>query len=95
MYVNKIDNLLDDTINNFYVPIMNSKEFEKYINEINFVKYQLEINKIFVDITKKIDKKKIYNILEDEDHTNKIIEIIKKYLAYYTMLTIAFFIKVK
>ena len=91
MYINRIDNLLDETIEEFSSYIFSNKEIDKYIKEINFIKYQLEINNIFINFVKNINKKKINNILNDEDHTNKIIEIIKKYMAFYVFMLFGFY----
>lgn len=95
MYINKIDELVDKIIDDFYNKIIVRKDVSKYFEEINFVKHQLEINKIFSDYIKNIDKEEINNILNDVENTNKIIEIIKRYIAYYIFMTFAFFYKSK
>lgn len=95
MYINKIDELIDKIIDDFYNKAILKKETDVFFRETNFVKYQLEINKLFINYIKQIDKNEINKILNDEDNTNKIIEIIKKYIAYYTFMSIAFFYKDK
>jgi hypothetical protein len=95
MYINKIDELIDKIIDDFYNRIMIRKDILKYLDEINFVKYQLEINKILSDYITHLDKKDINNILQDETNTLKLIEVIKRYIAYYIFLTFAFFYKGK
>ena len=96
MYINKIEELIDMLLDDFYnVIIINNKEFLKIINEINFIKYQIEINKILIDYEKSIDKKDIEEIVTRKENIKTIIEIIKKYLGYYVFLTIAFFYKGK
>lgn len=94
MYVNKIDETIDIFIDDFYNKIIIT-EIVKYYDESNFVKYQKDINKIFMNYFETIDKKIINDILNNEDNTEKLIELIKKYIAYYTILTIGFFYKGK
>jgi len=57
MYINKIDELLDRIIEDYFNTIvLKSKEFDKILSEINFVKYQLEINKILSDFSKALQQ---------------------------------------
>lgn len=95
MYINKIDQLIDTVIDDFYNKTINKTNMQKYIEEVNFVKYQLEINKLFVNYISNLNTKEINTLLKDEDNTTKLIEIIKRYISYYTMLSIAFFYKSK
>ena len=95
MYINKIDELVAIILDDFYNKFIIKKDVSKYFEEVNFVKYQLEINKIFMDYIKNINIKEINDILKDEDNTKKLIELIKKYLAYYIFMTYAFFYSVK
>ena len=50
MYISEIDDILNETLNNFMgIWILNSKnpkllEFKKIIKEVNFIKYQQQIN---------------------------------------------------
>ena len=40
MYINKIDELIDNIIDDFYNKIIVNKGFSKILDETNFVKYQ-------------------------------------------------------
>jgi hypothetical protein len=91
MYINKIDELIDSILDDFYNKIIIKKDVSKFFEEPNFVKYQPDINKIFVEYIKNIDTKEIDLILKDKDNTIKVIEIIKKYIAYYIFMTFGFF----
>ncbi|QKF93984.1 hypothetical protein QKU48_gp0526 [Fadolivirus algeromassiliense] len=91
MYINKIDELVNNIIDDFYNTIITKKDFKKFLTEVNFVKYQLEINKIFTTYFTNINKKEINAILNDDDNTAKLIEIIKKYIAYYMFMIFGFF----
>ena len=70
-----------------------NKKFELILTDQNFVKYQLDINKILMEYIKNVDKKAIDEIVNNAQNVKTIIEIIKKYLAYYIFLTICAFYK--
>lgn len=91
MYINKIDEIVDKIIDDFYNKFIIKKDASKFFDEVNFVKYQLDINKMFVEYIKNINMDEINDILKDKDNSLKLIEIIKKYIAYYIFLTYAFF----
>mgnify|MGYP003385925735 CR=1 FL=1 len=91
MYINKIDELVDKIIDDFYNNIFKKKDFAKISKDHNFVKYQLNINNILADYIKTINKKEIKVLLDSEDNVIKIIDIIKRYLAYYFFLVIGYF----
>ena len=61
----------------------------------NFVKYQLEINKILIDYSKQINTKEIKEIVHTPDNVLFIQEMIKRYISYYTFITVGFFYKGK
>lgn len=85
MYVDKIDDLVDKIIDDFNLTVI-QKNIDKF-TEINFVKYQLDFNKMLDDYGKKINMDKITS---DPDVQRSIIEIIKKYLAYYVFMMVAY-----
>ena len=91
MYINKIDELIDKIVDNFYnTVVVKSSVFHKIIKEINFVKYQKQINDILIDYNKVIDDNEIRKIVDDNDNVVAIREIIKRYIAYYLFLYIGF-----
>src|SRR5439155_3276896 len=77
------------TLQYFYADIYSNKEIVKILKEKNFVKYQIEINKILSDYIGSFDKKVLYDIVNDENNINKMFEILQKYIAYYLFFTIA------
>jgi hypothetical protein len=91
MYINKIDEIVDKVIDDFYNKIiLKNKDITKILSEINFVKYQLDINKLLVEYQQTINDKELYAVLNNEDNVLVIINMIKRYVAYYLFLTIGF-----
>uniref|UniRef100_A0A6C0HVH9 Uncharacterized protein n=1 Tax=viral metagenome TaxID=1070528 RepID=A0A6C0HVH9_9ZZZZ len=93
MYINQIDNLFDGIINNFYIFLNKKKSFDRFSDDQNFVKYMNEIIdtiKLFID---DLNLKEIEELIYSKSHTKYIIEIIKRYCAFYVYLGIAFYYK--
>jgi len=91
-YINKIDLLVDSTIDIFYDDLTKNTLFvDKILKDVNFVKYQKDINKILVDASKNINLDEINEIVGNFDNAEIILNIIKKYVTYYLFLTISFF----
>uniref|UniRef100_A0A6C0ABW3 Uncharacterized protein n=1 Tax=viral metagenome TaxID=1070528 RepID=A0A6C0ABW3_9ZZZZ len=90
MYINKVDELLDNIIDDFFSKTTKDKSFTKIKTESNFVKYQLEINQLLADYIKNLDTTKIKQIVNNDDNVLKVINIVKRYLAYYIFLTIGY-----
>ena len=64
MYINKIEDILDKIIDNFYnIIIIKNKNFTKIVKETNFVKHQRLINDLFIEYDKYIDRKMIKKII--------------------------------
>jgi hypothetical protein len=92
MYINKIDDLLDKVIDDFYnTNIVKGKQIDNVLTEVNFVKYQKEINEIITSYIKTIDINEIRKLVQNEDNVNMILEIFKRYIAYYIFLMIGSF----
>ena len=89
MYINSIDVLIDNIINDFSNLIIfkkNSKYnelFNKILSKNNFLKYQKEINELLELYISKIKKIDISNIVSNTKSINVLMNIIKKYLLYY------------
>jgi hypothetical protein len=96
MYINKIDDLLDKVIDDFYNNvILKDKMIGDIIGEVNFVKFQKEINQILIDYTKTINISEIRELVKNEDTVQIIVNIIKRYISIYLFLTIGTFYKGK
>ncbi len=93
MYINQIDNLFDGILNNFYIFLSKKKVFERFTEDQNFVKYLndiIDIIKLFID---DLNTKEIDNLIQSKSHKNYIIDIIKRYCAFYIYLGIAYYYK--
>lgn len=96
MYINKIDDLLDKVIDDFYNNvIIKDKSLINIKDEVNFVKYQKEINKILYNYIKTINIDEIRELVKNEDTVQIILNIIKRYIAFYFFLTLGAFYKGK
>lgn len=93
MYINKIDDFVDKVIDDYYNMLTSQKGIEKIINELNFVKYQSDLNDIFKKYISSINMNDIKDTVSNNDILNKIIEVVKKYITIYTFLFIGFTFK--
>jgi len=88
MYIDDIDKIWDETINNYFSVwiIQKTKELiniDTLLNESNFVKFQKEINKSFDLSFSIISQEKIKSIVTKNSNIILINNIIKKYICYY------------
>jgi hypothetical protein len=92
MFINQIDELIDKSLDNYFrEEVHGSKFYEKLVKEPSFVKHQLKINASIADfITKKLSKDEIRKIVSNEDNVNRITDIVRRYIAYYILMWIAY-----
>ena len=91
MYINKLDDFFDITINNFYNFLKQKSAIKKLNSDVNFVSFQgyiLDLIKEFID--KNIDKKEVISIINNKSNYDTVIDILKRYLAFYVYLSIAY-----
>jgi hypothetical protein len=93
MIVNQIDELFDEILNKFNVYLLKEKVFERLNNDTNFVKYQNDILNYIKKFIESIAKKDILNIITKETNYETVINIIKRYCAFYIYLGIAYYYK--
>ena len=93
MYINQIDNLFDGIINNFYIFLQKKKVFERFSEDQNFVKYMNDIIDIIKLFIQELNIKEIENLINSKTHSKYIVEIIKRYCAFYIYLGIAYHYK--
>ena len=90
MYITEIDNLFDNLLNKFYNYTIEKKLFEFIKKDINFVKYQNDILNYIKDFIKSINHNDIIKIIKNSKYINSIINIIKRYCAYYIYLGLSY-----
>jgi hypothetical protein len=96
MYINKVDELIDRIIDDFYaVVVLKNKKFDKVKEELNFIKSQRDINDFLLSYIKTIPTVEINEIVKKGDSYNAIFDTIQKYIVTYTFITIGFFYKGK
>jgi hypothetical protein len=91
MYVNQIDELFDSILDKLNDYLQKENIFKKLNLDTNFVKYQNDILnyiKKFIDL---IPKKGIIDIIKNESYYEIIINIIKRYCAFYIYLGIGYY----
>lgn len=91
MYINKIDDLLSNIIDDFNNIVIKDKKFDKFTKEQNFVKYQKEMNDVLIQYSESINKKEIRDLVRNEDNVKTIINIIKRYICLYLFLMLGVF----
>nr|AEX62893.1 hypothetical protein mv_R688 [Moumouvirus Monve] len=94
MYVNQIDKIIDTILNQLYLEGLSNDETYKTItqgNKINFVEYRENINNFITNFMKTIDITDIQKIINNKENLQRIIDIIKRYVAYYYFLSIAYY----
>jgi hypothetical protein len=87
MYPNKIDELIDNLIDDVYATIIAKDVITKATGADNFVKYQEQLDNIFVEYIETLPISEIETITHNKDRINDIIEVLKHYTVLYVMLT--------
>jgi hypothetical protein len=100
MFVDKIDKLIDNVIIDFFNTFFKqNNKYKKIItkikNEVNFVKYQKEINFLINSYILKIEKLNISKITTSQEYVIIIKNILKKYIFNYLFLTLGYYYKGK
>ena len=91
MYINPIDDLFDKILDNFYNFLSNDKFFEKIKKDTNFVRFQNDIIQILKKFISTIDEKDINKIITNKIYIVNILNVIKRYCAFYIYLGIGYF----
>lgn len=91
MYINKIDDLFDNTINKFSEYCESQKVFSKISKDPNFVKYKTDILEIIRDFMKTIKIEEVQKLVNKKEYVDFILGTIKRYCGFYIYLGIAYF----
>jgi hypothetical protein len=90
MFISEIDTYFDNILNDFYKFTMKENTFNKVSKDTNFVKYQNDILSTIKKFMDNVNKKEISNIVKSESNVEYILNIIKRYCAFYIYLGIAY-----
>jgi hypothetical protein len=94
MYINKVDDLIDGIINDFYATtISTNKMVDKLKEEVNFIRNQKEINDLLLTYIKSIPSQSINDIVNRQDSYTTIFDTLQRYIIMYLFLTIGVFYK--
>ena len=91
MYITQIDELFDNILNKFNIFLNKEKVFDKLLSDTNFVKFQNKILDYIKQFIQSISKKDIIEIIKNESYYDSILNIIKRYCAFYIYLGIAYY----
>jgi hypothetical protein len=94
MYFNQIDNIIDNVLDKLYLEALAKPNvFQTIIDKkkINFVEYQSQINDFIKGFVDSIDTNPIQKLINNKENLQRILNIIKRYVAYYCFLYMAYF----
>jgi hypothetical protein len=89
MLFNKIDELINKVLDDYFSVISNDKEFTKIKKESNFIKSQKNINFIILNYLSTVNNKDIDDIVKTVEGKEAITDIITKYIVIYTFLNMS------
>ena len=96
MHINKVDDLIDRIIDDFYaIVVLKNKKIDKLKDELNFIKSQKDINMFIGDYIKTIPTSEITSIVKKGDSYISIFDTLQRYIVLYVFLTIGMFYKGK
>ena len=93
MYVNQIDNIIDNLLNRYYIELVQDKTFRTIVDQkkLNFVEYKDGINGFIKRFAESIDISEIQKLINNRENLQQILNIISRYLAYYYFLSMAYY----
>ena len=86
-----IDDLFDGILDKFHDFLVKEKVFQKLKSDTNFVKYQSEILNYIKKFIESIPEKDILDIVKNKSYYISILNIIKRYCAFYIFLGMAYY----
>lgn len=90
MYVNKIDELIDKTIDNFYNDFKTNNLYKLLQKDQNIIKFQNEITQIIEKYASMIDIDEL-KVFINKDNIVNIVHVVKRYIAYYIFISFGYF----
>lgn len=93
MYVNQIDNIIDQTLDRLHFDGLSKDPTYNLIigkNKTNYVEYRDKINAFIQKFVDGIDTNPIKELINNKENLDRIMSIVKRYVAYYYFLSIAY-----
>jgi hypothetical protein len=92
MFINNIDKILNDILDDLNKYLIDNKSFDEFKKDVNFVKYNVKILNVIKDFYNKNITEKLKKEIETSIGKNSelILNLIKRYTAYYVFLGIAY-----
>ncbi len=88
MHINKIDELIENIIEDFYATVIDVDPiFAKLKNELNFIKYQKQVNDMIQNYTNTIPSTQITEIVKKHNYLD-VFNTLVKYITIYVFLSI-------
>lgn len=94
MYVSQIDNIIDQILNKLYLEgLSKDPTFKVIVNskKLNYVEFREQINSFIQQFMKTINIEEIQKLINNRENLIRILDIIKRYVAYYYFLSIAYY----
>lgn len=91
MYINNIDSILDNTLDDFYGNIVEKKKFSHILKLVNFIEKREELMSIIYGYVSSLDLSDIKKNINDNQHVKLLTDMIQKYIFYYAFVLIGFF----
>ena len=94
MYVNQIDDIIDKLLDRLYLEGLSKDEAFKSIvdgKKINYVEYREKINNFIQKFMETVNVNSIQQLINNKENLDRIMNIIKRYIAYYYFLSIAYY----
>lgn len=86
MYINQIDTLLSNILDDFYSYIKSHKLTTDLLTDLNFTKYQKEINILLDTYIKTINLSTLQESIKNKDNLQYIMNVFNKYISHYLYL---------
>ncbi|ULY68540.1 hypothetical protein [Chlorella virus XW01] len=92
MFINNIDKILNDILDDLNKYLIDNKSFDEFKKDVNFVKYNSKILNVIKDFYNKSITDKLKKEIDSAIGKNSelVLNLIKRYTAYYVFLGIGY-----
>lgn len=91
-YINEVDNIITDLINDFHQNYLAKNElFDKLTKTDDFSDYHQQIVELLETYINRIDYSRVSQIISNAENLAQIVQIINRYIVYYFFLGLSFY----